>query len=447
MKFQPHPTISSLLVLASIVALAGALSPAAAQTRRWNRQEDFVLFTGDQVPTLLGAEVRDLHLYTCGRAGFRAIPFQVDKRDQEGRYVFPNEKIRDPLRDGTRLDANDELVFMAKDGGEACPEPVWAEAATRGVAMELRDPLDDGRAWVYLFDQPGAEPPQTEDYARHRIENNKELISSDQYEIGQQLGVTYYDWLRIRKPDGSFSPDLLNRTKVGLRARLLNVGIPINVPEKDMKSLTLGVIDGPVRVIRDEVDLVKIKALGLDWETEAFYTYYGNGHISPMEANVPVNLHKLFLDINFYWAMDLNESLLGAIFRNQANPRGVTLDGNHHANLDTKSDTSYLTVSGPQGGMVDALVLDQTLSQLLVRTTLVREELANPDSPDEHPGQLLVGYWVKSSSHMPKGVYHWQLYHYYPYPFSEGKVQEVLNMVEKPLQLSIRPLASPELAP
>ncbi|OGP55606.1 MAG: hypothetical protein A2V67_18625 [Deltaproteobacteria bacterium RBG_13_61_14] len=449
MKFNHHPLLFSLLGLTSMAVLAGAVPKAEAQTRRWNRQEDFVLFTGDQVPTLLGAEARDLHLYACGRAGFRAIPFQVDKRDQEGRYVFPNEKLRDPLRDGTRLDANDELVFMAKDAGGPCPpEPVYVEAATRGgVAMELRDPLDDGRAWVYLFDQPGAEPPQTEDYVRHRIENNKELISSDQYEIGQQLGVTYYDWLRIRKPDGGFSPDVLNRTKVGLRARLLNVGIPINVPEKDMKSVTLGVIDGPVRVIRDELDLVKIKALGLDWETEAFYTYYGNGHISPMEANIPVNLHKLFLDINFYWAMDLNEAIMGSTFRNQANPRGVVLDGKSHADLDKKGDTSFLTVSGPQGGMVDALVFDQTLSRLLVRTTLVREELANPDSPEEHPGQLLVGYWVKSAGNMPKGVYHWQLYHYYPYPFSEGEVPEILNLIERPIQVFARPLSSAPAAP
>lgn len=444
MKLYRHPFLCSVLGLA---LWAGAGDQVQAQTRRLNRPEDFVLFTGDKVPALLGAEARELHLYACGRSDLRAVPFQVDKRDLEGRYVFPDEKSRSPLRDGTRLDANDEMVFMAKDAGGPCPPPVRAEAATRGVALELVDPVDDARAWVYLFDQPGVEPPRSADYVRHRIENQKELISSDRYEIGQQVGVTYYDWLRLRRADGSWSPDLLNRTKVGLRARLLNVGIPINVPEKDMKSVTLGVIDGPVRVIRDELDLVKVKAIGLDWETEAFYTYYGNGHISPMEANIPVNLHKLFLDINFYWAMDLNEAVLGSTFRNQANPRGVVLDGKSHADLDKKGDTSFLTVSGPQGGMVDALIFDQTLSRLLVRTTLVREELANPDSPEEHPGQLLVGYWVKSAGHMPKGVYHWQLYHYYPAPFSEGKVQEILNLVEHPVQVFVRPLASTPAAP
>jgi len=227
---------------------------------------------------------------------------------------------------------------------------------------------------------------------------------------------------------------------VGLKARLLNVGIPVNVPEKDMKAVTLGVIDGPVRVIRDELDLVKIKAIGLNWETEAFYTYYGNGLISPMEGNIPLNMHKLFLDIAFYWAMDLNEVMLGSTFRNPANPKGVILDGNAHASLDTKSDAAYFTVSGPQGGLVDALIFEASLSQLLRPTTLVRDELASLDAPEEHPGKLLVGYWVKSSGNLPKGVYHWRLFHYYPYPFSERKAQEILNLAEHPLQLSARPL-------
>jgi hypothetical protein len=394
----------ALLGLAGAALFGLALFAAEPETRTLDRREDFILWTGEQVPALIGAEVKDLHLYACGPSGLRPVPFQADKRDSEGRYVFPNEKSRNPARDGARLDQNDEMVFMAKDAGDRCPESAWPEAAAKGVEIELADPLDQGRAWVYLFDRSGAKAPETADYVRYRIESEEEYIRGEQYEIGQKIGVTYYDWLRIRKPDGSWSPDVLNRTKVGLKARLLNVGIPINVPEKDMKAVTLGVIDGPVRVIRDELDLVKIKTISLEWATEAFYTYYANGHISPMEADIPLNLHKLFLDINFYWAMDLNETLVGSTFRNQANPKGVVLDGKAHSSLDTKSDAAYFAVSGPQGGLVDALIFDQSLSQLLRPTTLVREELANPDAPEEHPGQLLVGYWVKSSGNLPKGV-------------------------------------------
>jgi len=444
MSFRLKPDLTCALLglaLAGLTALP--LRPAAAQTRKLDRREDFVVFTGDQVPSLQGAEAKDLHLYACAAGTLRPVPFQVDKRDRDGRYVFPNEKSRAPNRDGSRLDPNDEMAFMAKDAGEQCPPAAWPAGAARGVELELTDPLDQSRAWVYLFDRPGAKPPETADYVKYRAENDQEYILGEQYEIGQKRDATYYNWLRLRKPDGGFSPNVLNRTKVGLKARLLNVGIPVNVPEKDMKAVTLGVIDGPVRVIRDELDLVKIKTLGLEWETEAFYTYYGNGHLSPMEANIPLNLHKIFLDINFYWAYDLNETLRGSTFRNQANPKGAVLDGRAYASLDTKSNAASFTVSGPQGAIVDALLFSPELAKLMRPTTLVREELANPDSPEEHPGQLVVGYWVKSQGNMAKGVYHWQLYHYYPYPFSDRKAQEILNLAQHPLQLSSRPLAPP----
>ena len=182
------------------VLWAAALSRAEAPTRKLNRQEDFILFQGDKVPSLLGAEVKDLHLYACAAQGFRPLPFQADKRDSEGRYVFPDEKGRDPERDGARLDANDEMVFMVKDAGDKCPEKAWPESSAKGVEIELTDPLDQGRAWVYLFERPGAEPPATRDYVHYRVENREEFVGSDQYEIGQKLGLSYYDYLRLRQP-------------------------------------------------------------------------------------------------------------------------------------------------------------------------------------------------------------------------------------------------------
>jgi len=100
---------------AMIISAVGSAGP---QTRSLTRSEDYILFTGNDVPSLIGAGVGDLHLYAYGRSGFRAVPFQVDKRDSEGRYIFPDETRRDPLRDGTRLDANDELVFMIRDAGD-----------------------------------------------------------------------------------------------------------------------------------------------------------------------------------------------------------------------------------------------------------------------------------------------------------------------------------------
>ena len=237
--------------------------------------------------------------------------------------------------------------------------------------------------------------------------------------------------------------DLLDRTKTGIRLRLLNGAIPVHVPEGEIRTALLGVIDGPVRVIRDEWDVLRIKAIGLEFSTESFYTYYCNGHISPMEAKIPFDVHKVVLDISFYWAYDLNEAILGSTFRDPANPKGIQLDGKPDRNLEVKRDHSYFTVAGPRGGMVEAMIFHESLAPFLRRFTLFRDDPSLKDPPEDNPGQFLTGFWVVPIKYMPKGTYRWWLYHYYPYPFSERKEIEVLNLAEHPVQISARPLPLP----
>jgi hypothetical protein len=429
------------------VVILAAVSHAVPQTRNLSRSEDYILLTGADAPSLLDSDPHDLHLYAYGRAGFRAVPFQVDKRDSDGRFVFPDETMRDPLRDGAHLDENDELVFMVKDAGERRPEGAWTDKAVRGVEIELTDPRDGGRAWAYLFERPEAESPITKDYVSYRVEEGRELVASGQYEVGLMLGSYYYDWLRLRRPDGSWSPDLFDRQKMIMKARLLNGAIPLYIPEQQVSSRVLGVIDGPVRVIRNEMNFVKIKLLGLDWITEYFVTYYCNGQISPIEVTIPVTVHKLFLDVSLYYAIDFNEAVLGSTFKNPANPQGILLDWKPDPDIDDRSDNPYMVVTGPQGSLMEVLVLDDLLSQMLIRSTYVEEDLSKEDAQEDHPGKLIAGFYTTTAKRLRKGTYRYWIYHYYPYPFSDQKVQEILNMIEHPVEIKVRPIFSPSIAP
>ncbi len=431
-----------LFILATAICTSST-NIAGAQSRSLKRTEDFILLTGEQTPSLIGSEVRELSLYKYTSSGFRTIPFQVDKRDSKGRYVFPDEKIRNPLRDGTRLDRNDELVFMIKDSGGRRLKGAWVDTAEKGIEIELTDPLTGEKAWVYLFLRSGEEPPKTEDYVRYWVEDNREHVYTPQYEFEQPLGVTYYDHLRFRKPDGTWGEDVLDRTKIGLKATLLNGAVPLLVPEQEIKDHVFGVIDGPVRVIRDEIDYVHIKLIGLEWETEYFLTYYYNGNISPLEVNIPVNLHKLFLDIKFYWALDYNENILGSTFRNTAHPEGLKLDGIQDKDIDTKTDNDYTLVTGPQGSIMDVIIFEEVLGNQMIRTTCLVEDLDKSEPDEDHPGQLKAGFWMKTSTSLKKGKYKYWFYHYYPYPFSDKKVQEILNMIHDPVEINVVPIERP----
>jgi len=445
MKLRINRETCSLFLLASLAVLFGS-SSLIAEPRKQSikRVEDHIVFTGADVTSLIGVETVDLHLYVCGASGLAAVPFQVDKRDKDGRMVFPDEKLLDPARDGTLLDDNDELVFMVKDAGDRCQDNVWVDKAERGVEIELTDPLDNGIAWAYLFHRPGAKAPETDDYVSYRTDDDREHISSGQYEIGQPWGSTSYDIIRLRRPDGEWGEDVLDLLRIEMRARLLNNTLPVYIPEQEIKCRTFGVIDGPVRVIRYEMDFVHIKVINLNWKAEYFQTYYFNGNISPVEFSIPVNLIKLFLDISFSWALDFNENIIGSKVINPANPEGIILDGKQDQDIDDEKDVPYTMVSGPQGSMIDIMVLGRDLGEIMDRVTYVREDLEKKKTAEEnHPGQLLSGYRMKTSTNLKKGSYTYFFYHYYPYPFTDRTPREILDMIENPVKVTARPITPP----
>jgi hypothetical protein len=413
----------------------------AGSTRTLKRTEDYIILTGGNVPSLNRCETGDLHLYAYGPAGFGAAPFQVDKRDAGGLLVFPDEP--DPLRDGTRLDPNDELVFMIRDAGNRSPRGARVEGAFKGVEIELVDPLDGGKAWVYLFERPGRDPPDTADYVGQYEDDERVFALADQYEVGQPKKKYYYDWLKLRKPDGSWGADLFDRQKMGMKALLLNGSIPIAIPEQEVQSRTLGVIDGPVRLVRREMRLAEIRIIGFKYITEFNNYFYGNGYVSPVEIEIPVTMYKLFMELSFYYGMDFTEAAIGSVVKNPANPGGIKLDGKPDPGVDDKSDTLYMTFTGPEGSFIEVFALDENLSQMLDRATYIEEDLSKTDPDEDHPGSLVAGFYTASGSRLKKGVYSYAIYHYYPGSVSGRKTKEILNMIEHPVKIETRPIATP----
>jgi hypothetical protein len=103
---------------------------------------------GANLPDLNSRPVDELALYAFDGGGWSPIPFQIDERtnDITGTYVISEDGL---------LDANDELVFMAKDAGQLAgaewPADVEARQNVR-YRIEARDPLDPGASgWAYLY--------------------------------------------------------------------------------------------------------------------------------------------------------------------------------------------------------------------------------------------------------------------------------------------------------
>ncbi len=113
-----------------------------------DRGEDPIIVTGSSLPVFEGKPIDELVLYSYAEGSWSPIPFQIDERtnDVTGTYVIFDDGL---------LDANDELVFMAKDAGYSAgqmwPDDLEARQNPRQMII-ASDPLDAGaNGWAYLY--------------------------------------------------------------------------------------------------------------------------------------------------------------------------------------------------------------------------------------------------------------------------------------------------------
>lgn len=126
---------------------SGTVTAASANTL--NRPEDPVVVAGADLAVFDGEPIDELRLYTFDGSDWSPVPFQIDERlnDITGTYVISEDGL---------LDANDELVFMAKDAGVEAGTGDWPSdtmaLANPRVEVAAGDPLSPGdMGWAYLF--------------------------------------------------------------------------------------------------------------------------------------------------------------------------------------------------------------------------------------------------------------------------------------------------------
>jgi len=427
-------SLTFLLIAVSIPGLARSAD------KTLTRVEDFVVVTGKDVPALIGARVSDLRLYACEAGKCQAAPLQVDKVDENGRYVFPTDANAD--RDGSALDPNDEISFMAEDAGDSAPKGFAPQTDAKGMSIELIDPLDDGRAWVYLFNAPGSMPPATADYIDYVLEDGTALLKSPQYELGWGEGMINADNMRLATAGGELSPDLLDRQMVGLQARLIGeYNMPINAPESIVKAQDIAVIDGPVRVIIDQVIVINVVNISLQWGTEYFVKYYRCGQNNSVNFDFPTAANIL-KTISFYWSLDFNELIVGSYYVDPKHDQPIPIEAGAKVDGVPDDDFHYwYGVYGKNGAVVQALKLDDEVLEYFGCKGKWRQDADALDRKGDHRGRLEIGFTCTEIDEMPEKIeYHWFNYILFPKePTLEG-VKQLRNLVEHPLTTTVSEL-------
>ncbi|NIS18578.1 MAG: hypothetical protein GWN18_01195, partial [Thermoplasmata archaeon] len=89
------------------------------------------------------------------------------------------------MEDG-QLDDNDEIVFMAADGGGWVDNPALDASGTSIMpiyVVALTDPLSDTHAWAYIFRSAALSRTFAADYVSYDGDNDR-FTSPGRYAIG-----------------------------------------------------------------------------------------------------------------------------------------------------------------------------------------------------------------------------------------------------------------------
>ncbi len=408
--------------------------------RTLKRTEDSVVVWGDDLGSLSGAEIGELRLMACKNRTCRFIPSQIDKRDSEERYIFPDDSRRDPLRDGTRLDSNDELVFMASDAGDRLGADGPPFPASRAVEIGLLDPMDGGRAWVYLLEGAGVLPDaKVTDYVSYTLAGDNHCIRSDRYFISWREGAPYYDTIKIRQAGSGLGADILDRQRSGIVADLPQQDITLNVPESMGKIRDLGFIDGPVRVVVDEVMYVNFAVLKFQYGSEYFFSLYRYGHTNLIDARFPTQLNRIFKRLEYYWALDFSPDMVGSTYRDPGHMKGVIITGEDSEVAGLDAEHYWWSLHGPWGSLMEMMIMSPELQPYFhCEGMLIQDEDAK-DKHGEFPGRLQIGLTCKDTGGVPKTMeLVWRNYLLFPGENSAKGVEALVNMVKYPLQVETR---------
>ncbi len=419
--------------------------PAAG--RSLDRELDPVIVIGEKLYHLLGASIEHLALLKYEDNNFEPIPFQVDEKDSEGRFIMTQGEEAGRDDDEGCLDENDELVFMAQDlGGRAILDD-WQQQYTGSMEIEVIDPLSNWKGWVYLVTASCIAERSPVHYVKFEFHNNlacvikKFDISCTDYSLNDPNHKSF------RREDGEFGPKAQARMKLRLKFELLEYlsGVSFSLNEKNFNSRLVGYRDAPVRAIARIKHKVKVFGIpvGVRNTERIYYPHYS---IDPYTVELPFNCRRYFKKTVVKGYRDSNNrNLDGHAFFSDKNILPVKMDGvmsPTEQKLD-RSTPRWMGIAAPGKTFIQVFNFDRGLLKQ-ARVNLYYQDdweaAAAPEEEREQPPGLGVGIDI---TNLKKGTYHFSIYHFsMRKEYRQGDEQACLNILDYPLKVTAKQVGS-----
>jgi hypothetical protein len=433
----------ALAVFAAALMMFGYLARAGGgEAKGLTRSEDPVVARPDQVTMMKDAEPRKLALLAWKDGAMKPIPFQVDERGADGRFIYKEGPEAKPGDSDNKYNGQDELVFMAWDAGDKAPDGTALPCdPARAAELTVTDPVKGGKAWVYLAECKADPPHSSVDYVRNEYDGKHDWVKTDRYHFAEQRGNSYFDRLALKGVSGKVGPNLVDRIKG--RGKMVVAGglMTIDTPESDLKGSIRAWIDGPVRVVHLMTAFIQFSVVKLNLGGQSENLFYPNFFVTPIQVNTPVNPGSVLRSFTMRYAIDWLKDMDGAKYYDPVNKKGVTLDGKmsqEERDLDYTTGHDWYALTGPQGNLVVRQILPEQWSKIVPIKLYYVDDITAEDPPESDPGQRCPGFMLDTMADIPAGKYKYYLYYMVPDKAPPASVPEMLNIIDHPLKVSAR---------
>ncbi len=415
------------------VADAGAESQSSKTLTRFH---DPVIVKTSLLGDLSSRQTGLYRLYSSHQGVLSPIPFQFDERDETGEIVFPGADDTGKFV----FDDNDELVFMAKDLGDRIDSSLLPPERTAALEIEVTDPVNASRGWVYLLHFPETPPPLSSvRYATFDPKTNQARALF--YTMDYFPGWNFFTGMRIHAAAGGTGENILDRMKLRIQptfSLVLTTVSPL-FTEQDITVTIDGVKNGPVRAIRRVRQSLDLGRFLPSIPNGTTYTYfYLSSFITPSQFKIPWLALKLLRDFRFTGVSDFRRNAIGMQYWDAVNAPSLTFTGSNASNVKTNEDHEWYVVSGKAGTHLQAFIIPEQWRQWgIVRGTVFLDDDRAPagDGREDEPGIHAAGYSLLNMTHLREpGTYDMNMaVVILPRPYRPGDEQDPLSMLKQPL--------------
>lgn len=437
-------TVSISVMLACLFGTLPSAS-AAEEPVVWIRNDDPVVVTGSTLPDLLGTPLTNLTVLRCDGSAFTPVPFQIDEKLPAGTYAFTHgvQAARDP--DPT-FDANDELVFLAADGGAPCPAAL-PPGTLRSARIDARDRAGASRS-AYLVAFAGLAPRSPIDYIRGIQDVKRKVwrVEAKTYRIELVDNASRYDYLSVKGRNGIWTENLIDRLKIRGEARMFWGALRIPILADEVYRLRFDAwIDGPVRIIalgHGYLDAFK-NVLKIPLKGSSLVHLYPTYFVFPITGYLPINPASVLTSLRIHGVNEFNRKVYGHNLRyydaHVPYQPGVTLDGKTSAAeqaMNVSADRDWLVLIGDNEATLCRVVFPKDWT-FAAKELYYKEDPSRSDPPEAEKGILAVGFDVGGLVELKRGWVTLVLQYYFPETFAAGEEKRILDIQDDPLAVTV----------